>query len=453
MRPLSLLWRLIDVQGAAIGTRERVDVEGARRVLVTHGLLKPASTARFVPCPSCGVAHLEEVQYRRGRGRRQAFVTCPSDGDVPIEPERLERWAPDHTAVLKSLAQAVEAAGEREELATDRFWCLGRLTLGRRMTDLFFFRGLGWDDGPTVLSGSERFASTQDRLLLIPTRISLTALPSFQDEVIVLDEGTTLEGGGIRFVTPLLPSATAPKGTPEVRSVPIPRGTAWKDLTLILEEDSLTVAVGAQRWQRSIRDSGFASSRSGRRPKTSFELLRLLATKGSIPLGGAAKTKAALAERLHRLRGALRLLVPLNEDPIRYFRKGREYRPLFSCRHARITDVNLPDVGGWRELTLMIGADAVTISIDRSDSSTSEVRHTMRAMRLVGADGEPTKAGLRLLKLAASGGRLNAPATDLGMLDLGKQLSEMFGLSAPPFAFNKDTSEWTAAFGVRQDRR
>ena len=74
-------------------------------------------------------------------GGRRAFITCPQEGPLDVDPKRLRQWRFDTGRLAELLADALELAGPARTIELGRLWHLGRRRLAGRFRDLFLLAG------------------------------------------------------------------------------------------------------------------------------------------------------------------------------------------------------------------------------------------------------------------------------------------------------------------------
>lgn len=101
--------------------------------LAALGPLAEVGPAESFPCDACGLDHVEPVEWVDVEELpARAFVVCPDEGAVPVDPATLRRWAVRLPALAAGVAAAVGATGGVAERVPGRVWRLGPVRAGGR---------------------------------------------------------------------------------------------------------------------------------------------------------------------------------------------------------------------------------------------------------------------------------------------------------------------------------
>jgi hypothetical protein len=148
---LDFLWPLVDFPQPIVTAATVESWPGdVHQQLLAHGLLVQADNADRVLCPECR-DHEEEVVVRTSAdGRPRFFIACPRQLRVEISPTALRRWQVAPLSVASTLAKTLKLTGRCTELLAGRLWRMGRSAWKDSTRDMFFARGLNWDDATVV---------------------------------------------------------------------------------------------------------------------------------------------------------------------------------------------------------------------------------------------------------------------------------------------------------------
>lgn len=237
----------------------------------------------------------------------------------------------------------------------------------------------------------------------------------------------------------------------------------------------LTTAVGLSSGpvfgvHHRFAEAGFEDRRKGVVPDDGWVVLTALARLGGVlGTGDRLTTKPGdLKQKVSALRKRLRALVGIEADPFHPTGRGKAYRARFAIRAATGATFPTPAGATWDDITvtevspgvieISVAASTTDVTFVRGDDedggawegTTSAAEHRRRyalaELGLAGPDGTPSPAGEALGALLRAGGRLTRPATDPGMLALGKALGAFFRLPDPPFEFDPARRRWAARF-------
>lgn len=468
---------LEDVLAAAESPEPLIDARavsawpaGALDRLVGLGLLADAGPAASFACDSCGFDHVEEVRWVTDPDLpARAFVACPHVGPVRIDPEALRRWAVRLPALAQLTAEALGAAGIVAEQIPGRVWKLGVVRAGGRSWPAHLAVGLEHPDAAGVAASAPELRAA-NALVLVPSVVPPPAVwpAGTRPSILPLTDLLSLGPTGLAADRGVLESAIAP-ASPAARpktaagTFPTPPGTTWEDVEVVVEDLRLVVRVGNVARAFGFAEAGFEDRRKGNVPDEVWELLRLLARLGgTLGTGDRLTTKTAeLKQRVSVLRGRLRALLGLDADPFHPAGRGRAYRARFAVRSADGPKFPTPEGAGWDDVTLAeqtdgrievtVAAPAAGVTFVRGWEATTAAgergrRYALAEMGLVGPDGRPAPAGEALVAVLRAGGRLALPASDPGLLALGRALAAFFNLPDPPFEFDQRRGEWVAKF-------
>lgn len=154
------------------------------------------------------------------------------------------------------------------------------------------------------------------------------------------------------YIEDALPRERGPEKLNSIRSVALPEGTAWADLTLEVADTALLVSVGAFEKEMSLEQAGFVDGRQGEtasdRP---LHFLRLFATRhGRIVLSelpGGEPEKSRIQKQISTLRSRLRSLFAIGEEPITYDKASGEYSCSFGIQLSADQGFPTPAGASW----------------------------------------------------------------------------------------------------------
>ena len=257
--------------------------------LLKAGILRLGPFAETVTCDACGKGHWEQVRWessvRDPLGKR-AYIQCMEEGPVHVPEIRLRQWIVDASAMTRRLAAAMDLSGTVEEVLAGMMWKLGRRRLAGRFRDMFLSMAASGEEA-RIADAAARSLTTRDGILFVvqlPKQDGLDRLTVFDvAQVVELGaDGLTVD---LDYIEDALPRDRAIKED-RIRSLAIPEGTTWPEVTLEIGESSLRVLARGQSWTVDLEEAGFADTRrkSGEVDQL-FQILGLFALRrGSVPL-------------------------------------------------------------------------------------------------------------------------------------------------------------------------
>jgi hypothetical protein len=291
----------------------------------------------------------------------------------------------------------------------------------------------------------------------------------------VVDAGADGLTVDLDYIEDALPRDRAAKED-RIRSLPIPEGTPWGEVTLEVDERVLKVMVAGRSWEVDAEEAGFADSRrksgEGGQP---YQILSLLALRlGRLDLNDLAKREkktAAFQRQISTLRAMLCSLVPAEGEPIAWDAKEKAYVCSFKIRGAGDMNLPLPSDGSWMSYRIVEGRDgriAVGVKANHRqrtrDVRTGQIEASERRETIwheyslvdLGLARDVDRLlpeGQAFIELLRSGGRLVRAGDDLAVLKLNKWLRDRTGLAGDPLRFSEATGAWIAAFDCSSQRR
>ncbi len=477
--PLTFIWDRAGLPEAVCDADEvsRWPEEAFER-LSGLGLLRPAEPARFVVCDACGEDHTAEVKVfsREEAGEAWAYLRCPEMGRVRVPLDRLKRWTVDFGRLAAEVARTLDLAGEVEEVVTGRLWVLGKRAVAGRSHSLVLVRGLGWENGENLLAEAlwPRGYVADQVCVLVPDQ-AVPALGANDDlRIIPLARVLSLGGSGLTADPSTLGVGVARKrsrGAAVSASFPTPRGARLEDVELSVAERSLRVTVGGTRREYTFTEAGFEDGRRKGMPNQSWTLLGILAGQnGTFPAdrGTVSRGTTPLKQSVNKLNDALRALLNVREQPVRFRKNPPRYEARFRIRSERIQRLPVPPGTSWDAVSICETAEGmITISVDGLEvhpefvvgedgptatweaaqgSETRTWTYPLRALGLADPDGTIALDGEALLQVLRANGRVNRGRSDRHMLDLTRRLIRLFDNDDPPFQFVPSQKLWSAKF-------
>jgi len=167
--PAALFWDRVDLREPVFNADEWARLPAALRgALVEAGILERTANARQVACDACDTGHIEKVfDVPSPDGSRRFYIQCPENGRVPVEEERLFRWAVNLDALVGLAAGLLGATGGLEQLVPGRVWAAGRLVRGGVSRKVIIARGLTWVDASAVVTASQHVRVATPPLVLV----------------------------------------------------------------------------------------------------------------------------------------------------------------------------------------------------------------------------------------------------------------------------------------------
>lgn len=438
--------------------------------LVGIGVLRETVQARYVTCDACTLAHREEVVWQRSvrtpNGLR-AYIPCPVEMSVEVDPERLRQWIADHGALARATAAGL-GLSELIEEKPGGIWRLGRRRVAGRFREFMLASRIGADtlksavnySAPVVLA-LDGSAARNDCGVAV---FALAEVASFDGERLIVD---------LDYIEDALPRERGAEKTKVLRSMPLPEGTSWSELAIEVGDAALVVAAGAITRKLTFGESGFADMRQGDKGgDRALQTLRLFAVKhgrfAPRKIARAGEEKTPFKKQVSVLRQRLKSLFPIEGEPIIFEKALGEYRCAFNVFLESDGGYPTPDGATWRDFRfeemagsrLRVGvttretyqAKTRSRESDRTSSVVAEregrVWHEYPLERLGFTDdrGMPNPEGLALLDFLRGGGVLKRPGGDMPVLRLARRLREWTGLTDDPFRYDDARAHWIAEF-------
>lgn len=435
------------------------------------GLLRETELAGAVVCDQCGAAHWAEVDWVTP-GVKACFG-CDTEGVIDIELDRLRQWRIDADRVAGLVAGSLDLSSPIEVLLRERLWRIGRRRMGGRYRDIFFGVGAGLPVADMSAAIRSSIGPGYALLLTVGTDGNPEGIPAGQHRL-DLASVSRIEGGRVvidlDYVEERLAgeAASTRKSSP---SIPVPAGTAWRDVSIILFDGLLRITVRGK-----VHETDFAELGVDQRSQP-IELLKLFAaargTLDTAKIQELVSGDAAVKMRVRRLRQLLQELIGVDGDPIENHRKAKAYVCQFEIRLAGDDGFRTPAGVTWLDLAFHERVDGrilVTVperqqfrargAQNRSGESVGEVAeergtvtrtYSLEEMGLRTEAGQLTSEGAAFTDLLRAGGMLPRGGNDVVVLELAAQLREWTGLDGEPLRLLEASRSWTAVFACSSE--
>jgi hypothetical protein len=435
------------------------------REVLGLGLLRETELAGAVVCDQCGEAHWAEV-YWVTPGVKACFG-CDTEGVIDIELDRLRQWRIDADRVAGLVAGSLDLSSPIEVLLRERLWRIGRRRMGGRYRDIFFGVGAGLPVAEMSAAIRSSIGPGSALLLTVGTDGNPEGIPAGQHRL-DLASVSRIEGGRVvidlDYVEERL-AGEAPSTRKSSPTIPVPAGTAWRDVSIIVFDGLLQVTVCGKVYEKEFGEIGVDEQ------SQPVQLLKLFAaargTLSSERISEVPKGDTPPKTRVRRLRALLQSLIEIDGDPVPNQKKADTYTCAFEIR--LVGDDGYPTPAGttWIDFSFHERADGRLLvstgekqrrrglAIERDDTVRAEVAETTReAVRTYLIDdivprpssGKMPAGGSALLDLLRSGGRIRRAGDDMAILILAQRLREWTGLSQDPLSFSDSTGTWLASF-------
>ena len=429
------------------------------------GLLRETELAEAVVCDQCGDAHWAGI-YWETPGVKACFG-CETEGVIDIEIDRLRQWRIDADRVAGLVAGSLDLSSPIAMLLREHLWHLGRRRLGGRYRDIFFGVGAGLPLAEMSAAIRSSIGPGSALLLTLGADGNPDGVPSGQ-HLLDLASVSRVEGGRVvidlDYVEERL-AGEAPSILKSSPSIPVPAGTAWRDVSIIVFDGLLQVTVRGKVHEIDFVELGVDQQ------SQPVQLLKLFAaargTLSSERISKAPKGETPPKTRVRRLRALLQSLIDIDGDPVPNRKKADTYSCAFEVR--LVDDDGYPTPAGttWIDFSFHERADGRLLvstgekqrrrglAIDQDDTVRAEVAETTReAVRTYLIDdivprpssGKMPAGASALVDLLRSGGRIRRAGDDMAILILAQRLREWTGLGQDPLSFSDSTGTWLASF-------
>ena len=397
----------------------------------------------------------------------KACFGCDTEGVIDIELDRLRQWRIDADRVAGLVAGSLDLSSPIEVLLRERLWRIGRRRMGGRYREIFFGVGAGLPVAEMSAAIRSSIGPGSALLLTVGADGNPDGIPAGQHRL-DLASVSRVEGGRVvidlDYVEERLAgeAASTRKSSP---SIPVPAGTAWRDVSIIVFDGLLQVTVCGKVYEKEFGEIGVDEQ------SQPVQLLKLFAaargTLSSERISEVPKGDTPPKTRVRRLRALLQSLIEIDGDPVPNQKKADTYTCAFEIR--LVGDDGYPTPAGttWIDFSFHERADGRLLvstgekqrrrglAIDRDDTVRAEVAETTReAVRTYLIDdivprpssGKMPAGGSALLDLLRSGGRIRRAGDDMAILILAQRLREWTGLGQDPLSFSDSTGTWLASF-------
>jgi hypothetical protein len=358
------------------------------REVLGLGLLRETELAGAVVCDQCGEAHWAEV-YWVTPGVKACFG-CDTEGVIDIELDRLRQWRIDADRVAGLVAGSLDLSSPIEVLLRERLWRIGRRRMGGRYRDIFFGVGAGLPVAEMSAAIRSSIGPGSALLLTVGADGNPEGIPAGQHRL-DLASVSRVEGGRVvidlDYVEERLAgeAASTRKSSP---SIPVPAGTAWRDVSIIVFDGLLQVTVCGKVYEKEFGEIGVDEQ------SQPVQLLKLFAaargTLSSERISEVPKGDTPPKTRVRRLRALLQSLIEIDGDPVPNQKKADTYTCAFEIR--LVSDDGYPTPAGttWIDFSFHERADGRLLvstgekqrrrglAIDRDDTVRAEVAETTR---------------------------------------------------------------------------
>jgi hypothetical protein len=262
----------------------------------------------------------------------------------------------------------------------------------------------------------------------------------------------------------------------KIRSLPVPEGMTWPEITLEVGESSLRVLARGQSWNVDLEEAGFADTRRkhGEADKLFQILLWFALHHGRLPLAEVTRRKDSpdgFRRQISNLRKRLGNLIPAEGESILWDSEEEAYTCCFKILRGGEVTLPQPAGGSWMNYQIIerrdghiavgVKANSVRRARDARTDETGTAEHqetlwheySLVDLGLARDVNRLLQEGQALLELLRSGGRLARAGDDLAVLKLNQWLRDRSGLGGDPLQFSEATGTWIAAFDCSSDRR
>jgi hypothetical protein len=341
-------------------------------------------------------------------GSLTPFISCPEVGGVPIEPDRLRRWAADLDLTALKVREALGLAGGLSSLLPGRVWSLGRRHIAGRFRDFFLMCGAARADAHPLRDRHHQIADAPSPVILVPARSpQQKPWPAFRlaDIAVITEERLVLD---VDYIADAVPRDSYAVPAKTVATFPVGDDAKWEDLRVTVRENSVVAELGKEQRQFSMDDLQFTGS-----DDRLWVLLRSLARYGGeTPARSASasgKDAAAFRKQVSDLRQRLTTVFPIAGEPIRavhgkgayrcIFKIGLDRRDGFPIRPERWEDCQF--------IELRDGRIQISVKAKEVFAARSRDEETQRLMAIEAGEREAARSeeyDLRVLGLATDAG-------------------------------------------------
>lgn len=137
---------------------------GVGGAMIGVGLLREIEPAASIVCDECeeGCVITPDLVENADSGQIIGVHYCKRDGygRITIDPEELRQWEPSFEALASIMARQLDLSGAASAVVPNRIHLLGAMPTGTGPLDIFFARGLTWDDATSVIDRADRLMTS-----------------------------------------------------------------------------------------------------------------------------------------------------------------------------------------------------------------------------------------------------------------------------------------------------
>jgi hypothetical protein len=364
-------------------------------------------------------------------------------GGVPIEPERLRRWAADLDLTARKLRETLGLVGGLSPLWPGRVWGLGRRHVAGRFRDFFLVCGGARPDAHALLARCHQIADAPSPVILVPARSpQQKQWPAFRlaNIAAITEEGMTLD---MDYIADAVPRDVYAATAKTIATFPVGEDTTWEDLRLTVRENAIFAELRNEQRELSLDDLQFTGG-----DDRLWQLLRAFARFGgetpARSTSASSRDTGTFRKQVSDLRQRLTTVFPLAGEPIRalhgkgayrcLFKIGLDRRDGFPMRPERWEDCQFVEL---RDGRIQISVKSSEVFAARSKDEESQrltameagerealrsEEYDLRTLGLAGDSGVPTAGGSVLLDFLRNGGKLYRRGDDKDVLRFRKRL-------------------------------
>ncbi len=293
------------------------------------GVLVEGPTLERPVCLGCVNRCMLAIEEREDAEGDPFLVGMCAEGEVPglltFPLDALDTWRLDAPAVAAAIARGLELVGDVEEILPARLWRLGDEGAPRRA----IYLARGRESAPAAVREAHAVvvATHADAWALA---LTVPVVP-IRRVVAVVPEWTVDRDA--------LPAAARPAVASgrESRTLTVPAGTTWRQVTMrFVDDDVVEVVVAGSRTRLSATDFGLNDNRrSTLVPSEPWKLLRLMAERGGELALGDMPASANARAYVKKLRERLGATIPVEGDPFVPRRVGSGWAAAFVLLDGR----------------------------------------------------------------------------------------------------------------------
>lgn len=189
--------------------------------MMSAGILREITPAESIIYGGCGEGCVltPDLVENPETGQVVGVHYCGRDGcgRITIDLSEMRQWEPNFAALASILASELDLGTAALPVVPDRIYLLGTISTGAGPLDIFFTRGLTWDDAQAVVGKSDRLIASTGPVVVVmrdlppnclwhsarPAVISLSEHASWSETESRIDSGRF--STAIRSLRPLVP--------------------------------------------------------------------------------------------------------------------------------------------------------------------------------------------------------------------------------------------------------